>query len=127
MPDLKLAIAGLGAIGLKVARTVDAGGIAGMTLAAVAARDADKARRNMAGFRSVPPLVPLAELAGHADIVIECLPSALFAKVAEPTIEAARIFMPLSVGALLDHMHLVEPCESDRRAHPRADRRTRRP
>ena len=108
MPDLKLAIAGLGAIGLKVARTVDAGGIPGMTLAAVAARDADKARRNMAGFRSLPPLVPLADLAGLADVVVECLPSALFAQVAEPAVEAGRIFMPLSVGALLDHMHLVE-------------------
>lgn len=108
MNNLNLAIAGLGAIGLKVARTVDAGGIPGMTLAAVAARDAGKARRTLAGFRSIPPLVPLADLAGHADIVVECLPSALFAQVAEPTIEAGRIFMPLSVGALLDHMHLVD-------------------
>jgi aspartate dehydrogenase len=108
MPDLKLAIAGLGAIGLKVARTVDDGGIPGMTLAAVATRDADKARRNMAGFRNIPPLVSLADLSGHADVIIECLPAALFAHVAEPAVAAGRIFMPLSVGALLDHMHLVE-------------------
>lgn len=105
---LTLAIAGLGAIGLKVARAVDAGGIPGITLAAVAARDADKARRNLAGFGHVPPILPLAELAAQADIVVECLPAAVFAQVAEPAIEAGRIFMPLSVGTLLDHMHLVD-------------------
>ena len=108
MPPLKLAIAGLGAIGLKVACTVDAGGVPGLSLAAVATRDAGKARRNMAGFRTLPPLLPLADLARSADIVVECLPSALFASVAEPAIEAGCIFMPLSVGALLDHLHLVE-------------------
>ena len=108
MPDLKLAIAGLGAIGLKVAQAVDAGGIAGLTLVAVAARDGDKARRNLAGFRHQPPLVPLVDLAGVADVVVECLPSSVFAQVALPAIQAGRIFMPLSVGALLDHMHLVD-------------------
>jgi aspartate dehydrogenase len=108
MPNLSLAIAGLGAIGSKVARAVDAGGIPGLTLAAVSVRDAGKARRNMSGFRVPPLLVPVSELADHADIVVECLPSALFASVAGPAIEAGRIFMPLSVGALLDHMHLIE-------------------
>jgi aspartate dehydrogenase len=32
----------------------------------------------------------------------------LFAAVAEPALRRGRIFMPLSVGALLDHMHLVD-------------------
>lgn len=108
MQNLRLAIAGLGAIGLKVARTVDAGGIPGITLVAVAARDADKARRNLSSFRNPPPLMGLAELSEHADVVVECLPPAVFAEVAEPAVEAGRIFMPLSAGALLNHMHLVE-------------------
>ena len=43
-----------------------------------------------------------------ADVIVECLPSKHFLEVAEPAIARGRIFMPLSVGALLDHMQLVE-------------------
>ena len=108
MQPLTVAIAGLGAIGLKVAATIDRGDIPGLTLAAVAARDAAKARAKLAGFRKAPAIVPLAELARHADLVLECVPGRHFAEVAEPAIAAGRLFMPLSVGQLLDHMHLVE-------------------
>ncbi|MBI3451413.1 MAG: aspartate dehydrogenase, partial [Rhodospirillales bacterium] len=40
--------------------------------------------------------------------VIECAPSAVFAEVAEPAIRAGRIFIPLSVGALLGRADLIE-------------------
>jgi aspartate dehydrogenase len=105
---VKLAIAGLGAIGSAVARAVDAGRVPDMELVAVAARDSAKARHAMGGLRSMPRIVGLAELAEAADVVIECLPTREFAAVAGPAIERGRIFMPLSVGALLAHMHLVE-------------------
>src|SRR5436190_15348985 len=105
---LKLAIAGLGAIGLPIARRVDAGDISGLALVAVAARDEAKARKSTAGFRAPPPLVALAALADVADVIVECLPSKHFLEVAEPAIARGRIFLPLSVGALIDHMQLVE-------------------
>lgn len=105
---LKLAVGGLGAIGLAVARKVDAGGLPGIELAAVAARDQDKARRTLASFRKPPALTSLEGLAEAADVVVEGLPSAQFAAIAGPAIAAGRIFMPLSVGALLDHMDLVD-------------------
>jgi len=53
------------------------------------------------------PVVTLAELAA-ADVVIECAPAAVFLEVARPALEAGRIFMPLSVGALLGHPELVD-------------------
>jgi aspartate dehydrogenase len=105
---LSLAIAGLGAIGLAVARRVDAGAIPGLELAAVAARDHDKARKAIATLRSKPKLATLPALAAAADVIVECLPPKLFAEVARPAVERGRIFMPLSVGALIDHMELVE-------------------
>jgi aspartate dehydrogenase len=71
-------------------------------------RDEAKARKAMAGFRHPPPLLGLAALADAADVVVECLPSAHFLEVAEPAVTRGRIFMPLSVGALIDHMQLVE-------------------
>jgi aspartate dehydrogenase len=105
---LKLAVAGLGAIGLPVARRVDGGAVPGMRLAAVSARDHAKARDAVAAFKSPPPILGLAALADAADVIVECLPSRHFAEIAEPAIARGRIFMPLSVGALLDHMSLVE-------------------
>lgn len=108
MMSLRLAIAGLGAIGLQVARRVDAGDIGGLTLTAVAVRDEAKAQRSIAGFRNPPKLVPLDRLAEEADLVVECVPAAQFLSVAEPVLRAGRTFMPLSVGALLGHMHLVD-------------------
>ncbi len=106
--DLKLGIAGLGAIGLAVARAVDAGRVPGMRLAGASVRDQAKARQMTESFRSPLPLLDLAALAEASDIVVECLPSAQFAAIAVPSIELGRIFMPLSVGMLIDHMHLVD-------------------
>jgi aspartate dehydrogenase len=104
---LRVAIAGLGAIGGAVARRLDEG-IAGLGLAAVAARDEAKARARVGGLRRPVPVLPLGELAAVADIVLECAPAAVFTAVARPAVEAGRIFMPMSVGALLDHPELVE-------------------
>lgn len=105
---LKLGIGGLGAIGLAVARAVDQGRIPGFELAAVSAHDQAKARDRIATFAGKPELVSLAALADVADVVLESVPAAHFAEIAGPAIARGRIFMPLSVGQLLDHMSLVE-------------------
>ncbi len=101
-----VAIGGLGAIGLKLARALDAG-VEGLELTAVAARDRAKAEANLAGFRTTPPIVSLAELA-RADIIIEAAPAAVFEQIATAAIDAGRVFVPASVGALLPRMHLVQ-------------------
>jgi aspartate dehydrogenase len=106
MKELTVGIAGLGAIGLQLARALDAG-VPGLKLIAASARDHAKARGNLAGFRSAPPLVALPDLA-FADIVVEAAPAAVFEEVARAAIERGRIFVPSSVGALLPRMHLVE-------------------
>jgi aspartate dehydrogenase len=106
--EKKLAIAGLGAIGLTLARRVDAGDVPGLVLVAASVRDAAGARKATAGFRAAPRLLTLSALADAADVIVECLPARHFLKVAEPAIARGRIFMPLSVGALIDHMQLVD-------------------
>ncbi len=97
----------MGAIGLAVAKTLDEG-IEGLELTAVSARDKEKAARNMAGFKKPVPVVELAELAGLCDVVVECCPAKHFEELAVSAIEAGRIFMPVSVGALLPRMELVD-------------------
>ncbi|MEL6476612.1 MAG: aspartate dehydrogenase [Pseudomonadota bacterium] len=103
-----VAIAGLGAIGMRLARGLDAGEIAGMTLTAVSARDQARAAERVADFQAVPKVVSAEALAAEADIIVECAPKAIFAPLARSAVEAGRIFVPLSVGALLDHMDLVD-------------------
>lgn len=104
---ISVAVGGLGAIGFPVARRL-AQGMPGFRLAAVAARDTARAETRLAAAGIAAPVVPLPELAERADIVIECLPAARFRAIAEPAIAGGRIFVPLSAGALLEHMDLVE-------------------
>jgi aspartate dehydrogenase len=104
---LKVGLAGLGAVGLGVARRLDAG-IPGLVLAAVAVRDRDKARRNLPGVGERIPIIAAEALADTCDIVVECLPPQLFRPLALSVIERGKIFMPLSVGQLLQNWDLVE-------------------
>ena len=103
---LKVGLAGLGAVGLQVALRIEAG-IPGLVLAAVSVRDAEKARRNLPQVGVGIRLLPAGELAEACDVVVECLPPALFRTVALPPVERGRILVPLSVGQLLENWDLV--------------------
>jgi aspartate dehydrogenase len=103
---LRVGLAGLGAVGLNVAQRIEAG-IPGLVLAAISVRDEEKARRNLPRAGSSIPLLPAEQLAQTSDVVVECLPPALFRTVAAPTVERGLIFVPLSVGQLLDNWDLV--------------------
>lgn len=103
---LRVGLAGLGAVGLEVARRLEAG-IPGLVLTAVAIRDADKARRSLPQIGNGIALEPVEKLAESCDLVVECLPPALFCNVAMSVIDRGKLFMPLSVGQLLEHWDLV--------------------
>ena len=113
---LRVAIAGLGAIGLELARRLtpgllpgDAGvGVPGMRLVAVAARDRERAAATLAAAGVTVPVVTIEELEPLADIVVECAPAALLPSIAEPVLRAGKELIVLSVGALLDRLELVD-------------------
>ena len=107
MSELGVAIGGFGAIGREVAKALVAG-LPGLRLAAVSGRDRAKAEAGLAELGTGVPVLPLEALADAAEIVLECLPAAVFRDVAEPAIDQGRIFMPLSVGQLLTHGDLIE-------------------
>jgi aspartate dehydrogenase len=104
---LAVGIAGLGAIGGVVAEAL-AAGIPGLALAAIAVRDRGKADSWLASRRIEVEIVTLAALAQRCDIVVECLPPALFREVAISALDKGRIFMPLSVAQLLENGDLIE-------------------
>jgi aspartate dehydrogenase len=107
---LKVGMGGFGAIGGALARRLDAG-LPGLRLVAVSARDVARAERRVGDLATPVPVVTLAELAELADVVVECAPAAVFRAVGEPAIEAGRIFMPVSVGQLLEHPDLAQMAE----------------
>jgi aspartate dehydrogenase len=106
MPGIRVAIAGLGAIG----RTVALGlrdGIPGVELAAVAARDAATARSWLDAQGIHCPIVALEDFPAHADLAIECAPAALIERICGPMLEAGKQVMVLSCGALLPRPELI--------------------
>ncbi|KAI9003319.1 hypothetical protein DFJ74DRAFT_694451 [Hyaloraphidium curvatum] len=117
-PPLRIGIAGLGAVGFPVAlRLLAAPGIPGLSLAAIASRNPGSSLARLAdrgasveGVKSVP----VAELADHADVVVECLPPGMFAEAARACLERGKTFVPLSVGQLLSHPDLVDLAASRR-------------
>ncbi len=104
---LRVGIGSLGTVGYAVAKRIDRG-IPGLRLEAVSARDLDRARKRVADFSSPVQVMPLEDLAASCDVVVESAPANVFLQIAEPSIRAGRILVPISVGALLDHWFLVD-------------------
>jgi aspartate dehydrogenase len=104
---LRVAIGGFGAIGKVVAKALD-DGIEGLSLAAVSARDTQRAEAAMAGFAHPSPVLPLESLWELADIVVECAPAEHLRDLAEPALAHGRTLVMLSCGALLDNFDLVD-------------------
>jgi aspartate dehydrogenase len=104
---IRVAIAGLGAIGLKIAEALDRG-IPGCALAAVSANDRDKAAARLTHLAKAPPVVPVGELEPLADLVIECAPASLLPAIAEPFLRKGKSVLVLSVGAILVNEHLID-------------------
>jgi len=106
-PPLRVGIAGIGAIGFELARRLD-DGAPGLALTAATAGNAEKAKNRLAVLSAPPPVCQIDEMVEMADAIVECAPSGTFLDIAEPVLEAGRIFVPASVGQLLQHSHLQE-------------------
>lgn len=104
--SVAVGIGGLGTIGTAVARALLGGRIPGMHLEAVTVRDPASVASRLGG--SHVDAVDFAALAQRCAIVMETLPRAQFRAIAEPALDAGKIFMPLSVGALLEEEDLIE-------------------
>ncbi len=104
---IRVALAGLGAVGLKLARALDEG-IDGLTLVAVSAHDKASAERRLSGLTTKVPVVGIDELEPLADMVVECAPAALLDSIARPFLEKGKKVIVLSAGALLDNMDLID-------------------
>ncbi len=102
----RVAIAGLGPIGTRLAKALD-DGIDGMELAAVSAANIEKHRHWLDRLKKQPAALPIEALADAADIVVECAPSKLVRAIVAPVVSRGKIAVVLSVGALLENEDLI--------------------
>ena len=105
--ELRVAIAGLGSIGIKLAQALDKG-IDGFVLTAVSARDPGKHQGLLAGLSKPPAMLPIDGLSEVADIVIECAPGNLLSSIVAPFLSKGKTAIVLSAGALLEHGELIQ-------------------
>jgi aspartate dehydrogenase len=103
---LRVAIAGLGAIGTKLVKELDRG-IDGLVLTAVAVQNPDKHRAWLGDLTTPPKILPVADLADAADIVVECAPSKLVRAIVAPVVTRGKTAIVLSAGALLENDDLI--------------------
>lgn len=102
----RVAVAGLGAIGMRVAAALDFG-IPGLRLAAVAVRCPERSAPRLARLAGRPRLTRLEDLAVEAEVIVECLPPGAFRDVAAPALGAGRTLIAASAGALLEAEDLI--------------------
>src|SRR6267154_2722785 len=106
-PELRIAVAGLGAIGTRVVEALDQG-IDGLVLTPVSVQNPEKHRSRLASLTRPPAILPIEALVDVADIVIECAPSKLVRSIVAPFVGQGKTAVVLSAGALLDHDDLIE-------------------
>jgi aspartate dehydrogenase len=104
---LRIAIAGLGAIGKSIATTLSQGNVPGVVLTAVAAKNLERAQTFVNGLAHSVKVLSIAELEKEADLVIECAPAALLPEIVAPFLKAQKQVIVLSVGALLFHPEII--------------------
>src|SRR3981081_921762 len=103
----RVAVAGLGAIGIKIVEALDRG-IDGLVLAAVSVQNPAKHQQFLAGLKQPPAILPMECLSDVSDILIECAPSKLVRSIVAPFVSSGKTAIVLSAGALLENEDLIE-------------------
>lgn len=106
-PKIRVALAGLGAIGLTLARKL-AQESDDVELVAVSAKDRASAIKRLADHGISVPVVAADDLESRADLLIEAAPGALLADLARPFLAKGKSIIVLSAGALIENLALID-------------------
>lgn len=104
---LSVGVAGFGAIGRVVGRSLDSG-LDGFALVAVASGERARAQAALGGFRNPVDVVDSEELAARCQIVVECAPTHAFLEIVTPALRAGRTVVTVSAAALIEHMQVID-------------------
>lgn len=105
---IRVAIAGLGAIGKSLATKLAAGVVPGVELTAVSAKNHDKAQAFVKTLAHPVKVLRIDELEPHADVIVECAPAEFLGDIIGPFLRQQKKAIVLSVGAILFRPDLVE-------------------
>lgn len=103
-----IGIAGFGTVGQEVARRICTGALPGARLAAVSARDLDRARQSASQLEPAPLVVPLADLTRHAEVIVEAATAEAFPDIARAVLSAGRRLVTVSVGGVPNCPDMLE-------------------
>ena len=106
--SIRVAIAGLGAIGKSLAVRLASGVVPGVTLTAVSAKNHDKANQFVKTLAHPVKVLTISELEPEADVVVECAPAEFLGDIISPFLQARKKAIVLSVGAILFRPDLIE-------------------
>src|SRR5260370_41160311 len=98
MPETRVAIAGLGAIGRTVARRL-ADGMPGLTLACAAARDVAKAKAWLEKAKVSRPLLVLTAFPRSAELPLEIAPAVIPERIRRPILTPGKPFSVRNTAA----------------------------
>lgn len=102
-----IGIVGCGAIGKAILSAVAAGGL-DVPVAGVTSRTRETAEAFLATLPHPPPYCGLDTLINRSHLVVEAAGGHLVPELAERVFAAGRDLMVISVGALLEHGHLLD-------------------
>jgi aspartate dehydrogenase len=97
---MKVGLAGFGNVGKELVKQLHAGVLPEVELVAVTARDLEKAKAQASQFTPPPRVVPLQELPGLCDVVVECATAGSFPEIARLVLTAGKSLICISAGGV---------------------------
>lgn len=108
----RIGIVGVGNIGRRVARWLDAGKLPDAALTAVCVRDAARAEPFLATLAARPAVLSLSDLCASVDIVVESATAAAFPDIAYAALGAGRSFVAVSSAGIPRCSEFIEMARS---------------
>src|SRR5690625_4731092 len=101
-PKTSVGIAGLGAIGRKIATEI-VESLPAYEISAVASGRKEVAKAFLDNHNIEAEIVEASDLALHSEVIIECAPARFLRDVLEPAIQRSRYIITLSARSLLEN------------------------
>jgi aspartate dehydrogenase len=105
---IRVAVAGLGAIGKALSTKLAAGVVPGIELTAVSAKNHDKANEFVKTLAHPVKVLRIEDLEPEADVVVECAPAEFLGDIVTPFLKKQKRVIVLSVGAILFRQDLLD-------------------
>ncbi|MEW6999352.1 aspartate dehydrogenase [Colwelliaceae bacterium BS250] len=104
---LKVGIAGLGTIGLVVAKALQ-DGMDGLQLTAVTSGNLEKAKANVQSINPNIAVLGAQQFVEAVDVIVECAPTTAFMSIAEPALTQGKVLVTVSGAAILQNPGIVD-------------------